>query len=185
MSELTVEKVNSTVRLAMEANVKFVSEFLTGVGIDMGCGSCPLLTPPCKYYVDMSSQPLCVEQIEGLDAEFYQTDCTKFSLKDKVDFIFSSHMLEDLPSKEDILDCLEVWRYLLRFGGHIVLLLPDMQGGRHPRFEEGGNPSHRFNVGVPFIKELMLELPNYKLAQIDTIPHDMCDTFDVVLRRVG
>lgn len=69
--------------------------------------------------------------------------------------------------------------------GHIVLLMPDMEGGRYWTVEEGGNPSHKVNVGKPFMYRIMPSLPKLRIIQIDTIPHDRSCTIDVVLRKVS
>ena len=183
-SELTVEIVNNTVRPLFEENIKYVKQFLHGDGIDFGCGSCPLLTPPCLYYVDMSDQPLAVEQVEPIGGKFLYTNFEYFFIDNlAVDFIFSSHALEDLNNELDVINCLEIWSYYVKTGGHVVILIPDMQGGRYPTVEEGGNCSHKINVGKPFFEKIIQSLPQFEIVQIDTIPHS-CDTMDVVLKRL-
>ncbi len=180
--EYSLEDV-ANVRVEYEFNVSHVSKFLVGRGLDMGCGSCPLLVDDC-YYVDISPQPLCEAQVE--EGRFIQSDAVSYTHLERVDFIFSSHMVEDLPTTDRIVDCLNGWtRRLLKPGGHLVLLLPDMQGGRYDTVEEGGNPSHRVNVGKEFITEIMPRLPVLVLEQIDTIPHEKSCTIDVVLRKLS
>jgi len=181
---LTVDIVNNTVRPLFEKNLTYVKQFLHGDGIDFGCGSCPLLTPPCLYYVDMSEQPLAVEQVTPVGGKFIHANFEYFFVDNlELDFIFSSHALEDLNNELDIINCLEIWSNYLKVGGHIVLLIPDMQGGRYPKVEEGGNCSHKTNVGRPFFEKIIERLPQFKIIQIDTIPHTV-DTMDVVLRRI-
>lgn len=178
----TVEEVNEEIRPQFEHDVSYVSGYLVGKGLDMGCGNCPLLGRLICLHVDHSEQPLAVEQIG--EENFIRGDATR-PIPVEADYIFSSHMVEDLPTKEDIIQCLRAWAHMLRPEiGHIVLILPDMQGGRYPTVEEGGNPSHRVNVGVEFIKEIMPRLEDLlELRQIDTIPHDKSVSFDVVFRR--
>jgi len=179
---LTVEIVNSTVRPGFEKNVAYVERYLEGVGLDMGCGSCPLLRLNCLHF-DISPQPVAVEQVGD---DFIRADTTKPFIPQKpsdVDYIFSSHMIEDLPTKEAIIECLLMWVTYLRPGGFIVLLLPNMQGGLYPTVEEGGNPSHRVNVGVEFIESILPKLKGLKLIQMDTIPHDKSCTLDVVFKK--
>lgn len=170
------------VRAMFEKNVAFVDKFLVGKGLDMGCGNCPLLKPSCKH-VDISPQPLAVVQVG--EENVIHGDASVYWQKEKVDYVFSSHMLEDLGGREQIIFCLKNWSRLLKSNGYIVLLLPDMQGGRYPKVEEEGNPSHRVNVGVPFFREIEEEIGFYaglEIVQMDTIPHDQDCTLDVVLR---
>jgi hypothetical protein len=143
----------------------------------MGCGSCPLLE--ATYHVDMSPQPDCESQIKDTDL-FYIADATRFVPATDADYVFSSHMVEDLPTVDDIIDCLLHWKRMIKIGGHIILLLPDMQGGRYPTVAEGGNCSHKTDVGVEFIYSIMPQLSGLELVQIDTIPHNTSETIDVV-----
>lgn len=174
----TLEDV-AKVRFEFDYNVGFVEQYLVGHGYDMGCGSAPLLGRDC-YHFDISPQPLAVEQV---GSRFIQADCFAGQFAPGVDFVFSSHMVEDLPSRTHIVACLRGWGNLLVIGGYLVLLLPDMQGGRYPTVAEGGNPSHRVDVGAEFIREILPELELLELVQLDTISHDKSCTIDVVLRR--
>jgi hypothetical protein len=176
------------VRVVFDRNVGYVEKFLIGKGLDMGCGSCPLNREDC-IHLDISPQPLALQQLELWKHEtaFIQCNAAEYQQDEKVRYIFSSHMLEDLGSKEDILNTLVQWSKMLEVGGFVVLLLPDMQGGRYPTVEEGGNLSHRVNVGAPFFEDLRMDLLNKGLdiVQMDTIPHESDCTIDVVLRKTG
>lgn len=176
----TLAEVNSTVRPVFEETVTYINDYLTGFGIDMGCGSCPLVRPNCVV-VNEVSDPTGKEQVpQGC---FNVADARHFNPGYKVDYIFSSHMLEDLGGRNEIINCLKNWSELLYQGGHIVLLLPDMQGGRYPTVEEGGNISHKVNVGRPFFEDIINEFDNLEIVQMDTIPHDKFCTIDIVLRK--
>jgi SAM-dependent methyltransferase len=167
--------VDTVLRPEFNRNVDYVDKYIVGKGIDMGCGSCPLLRADCLH-VDISPQPV--------KDNFIQTDAFNFLQDDEVDYIFSSHMVEDLGSKELVIECINRWSLMLKPGGHLILLLPDMQGGRYPKVgDEGGNPSHRVDVGVEFINGIIPNLKMLEMIQIDTIPHDQGCTFDVVFRR--
>jgi len=179
--EYSLEDVKN-VRVEFDFNVGHVAAYLQGRGLDMGCGSCPLLLGDC-YHVDISPQPLCEMQVP--EGRFIHWDAVRYVHYEPVDFVFSSHMVEDLPTENEIIACLNGWaRRLIRPEGYLVLLLPDMQGGRYATVEEGGNPSHQVNVGKPFIQNIMTRLPLLKLVQIDTIPHDRSCTIDVVFQRL-
>ena len=178
-----LKNILDTVRPSFEFNVSYIKKYLQGLGLDMGCGSCPLLELNCLH-IDISPQPLCELQVEK--HTFIQTDAVTFRPPGKavVDYIFSSHMVEDLPTEDAIVNCLNNWAEFLRKDGYLVLLLPDMQGGRYWTVEEGGNPSHRVNVGKPFIDKIKERLSNLEIVQVDTIPHDRSCTIDVVFKKI-
>jgi len=182
MNEYSMEDV-ANVRVEYEFNVTHVQRFLEGTGLDMGCGSCPLLLGDC-YHIDISPQPLCEVQVR--EGRFIQSDAVTYTHPERVDFVFSSHMVEDLPTEDKIVSCINGWaKRLLRPDGYLVLLLPDMQGGRYATVEEGGNISHKVNVGKEFIFNIMPRLPTLVLEQIDTIPHRDSCTIDVVFRKLS
>jgi len=166
-------------------NLHYVNQYLVGAGFDMGCGSNPLQKPNC-YHVEVASKEMSERQLGRPIDNYIHEDASSIHgglFYEKVDYVFSSHMIEDLGSEEEIVKCLKNWSTLLKDGGHIILLLPDMQGGRYPTVEEGGNPSHRVNVGAPFIKGILSLLPSLNLVQMDTIPHNEGCTIDVVFRK--
>jgi hypothetical protein len=167
-----LQTVLDNIRPSFEYNLLSVEKFLRGKGLDMGCGNCPLL-------IDDYAHPVLRHNCTHID----QAPVT-FKPDHKVDYIFSSHMVEDLPSRQAIIDCLNGWAKLLKANGHIVLLLPDMEGNRYPTVESGGNPSHRVNVGVQFMNKILSELNELLLIQIDTIPHNKSCTFDVVFAKL-
>lgn len=187
----TLEEVDSIVRPGFSRNVFSVSYFLTGVGADIGCGSCPLINPLCKFYIDQSPQPLAVEKIKQnlhksnlFVPKFIIGDCRTSLMGESVDFIFSSHMLEDLENIDEMIRCLNIWTTSLNRNGAIILILPDMENGRYPKVgDPGGNPSHRINVGPDlFMREIFPYLSNLKLLQLLAIPQSS-ESFDVVLGR--
>jgi hypothetical protein len=159
---MTLAEVDSIVRPGFERNVSSVSYFFTGIGADIGCGSCPLINPICKFYVDQSPQPLAVEKIKQCLAstpktftpKFFIGDCRTSLIGESVDFIFSSHMLEDLEDTDEMIRCLNIW-----------------------------TTSHRINVGPDFfMKEIFPNLLDLKLLQLLAIPQSS-ESFDVVLGR--
>jgi len=189
----TLDKVNREVRPSFEKNVAYVQEYLYGRGADIGCGSCPLLHPLCAVYTDQSEQPIAVEAIrlvmktKGslLTPRFFICDgFDALNGEDLFDFVFSSHMLEDLPTVDDIVRFLNFWSTSLVKKGYIVLLFPDIENGRYPKAgEPGSNPSHHIDIGPMYFRKVIFpELVGMKIVQIDTIPHTS-ETFDVVLER--
>ena len=153
-----------------------VCKFIVGKGVDIGCGTEPvhpdiiaLDQQPDRRYAHAD----IVHNCENLDV----------FAENVLDFIFSSHCLEDF---ENIPEVFRSWWSRLKIGGVMVLLLPDMQGGRYPTVAQGGNPSHRTDVGVPFMTELLENGDyNYEILQKDTILHNESCTFDFVIKRKG
>jgi len=177
----SLQRILDGVRPSFEYQVQFVEKYIDGIGLDMGCGSCPLLWDYCTF-IDISPQPLCIEQVG--ERRFIQTDAVTYRHHELVDFIFSSHMVEDLGSEDEVVKCLIGWSEMLKSGGFLILILPDMEMGRYPKVEEEGNPSHRINVGKKFINHISTRLPMYELIQLDTIPHNKSCSIDAVFRRV-
>lgn len=113
----------------------------------------------------------------------------------KLDFIFSSHCLEDF---EDIPVVFLNWWKKLKPNGLMLLLLPDMENcecehckgkSRYLKVEEGGNPSHRTNVGKKFMLDMLRKLfedckIKYEILQQDTILHNESCSIDFVIKKL-
>lgn len=103
----------------------------------------------------------------------------------QLDFIFSSHCLEDF---EDIPIVFMNWWKKIKIDG-LMLLLLHMEGGRYKKVEEGGNPSHRTNVGKEYMYNLLEKLKfekniEYEMLQQDTIPHNVSCSIDFVIKKI-
>ena len=151
-----------------------------GNGVDVGCGTARV----SDMITSVDRQP----DYRYAHAQFVW-DCHDLELFNNgvLDFIFSSHCLEDF---EDIPTVFLNWWRKLKVGGVMLLLLPDMEGGRYPKVDEpNGNPSHRTNVGVNFIHSMLdrlkgRELIDYKIEQEDTVPHNESSSVDFVIRKI-
>jgi predicted SAM-dependent methyltransferase len=157
-------------------------------GLDVGCGTCR-----------------CDDMIPSIDNQNnylyahaqYVWDCHDLELfnDDSLDFIFSSHCLEDFP---DIPVVFENWWKKIKPNGLMLLLLPDMEicgcshccgKSRYPMMQDGGNPSHRTNVGKKYMADMLEDMKqkgllDYKIEQVDTIPHNESSSVDVVIRKL-
>ena len=150
-------------------------------GVDVGCGSSRI----DDMIVSLDQQA----NYEFAHAQFVW-DCKNLDLfaDEKLDFIFSSHCLEDF---EDIPTVFCNWWKKLKVGGMMLLLLPDMEPDRYPKVgAPRGNPSHRTNTGKEFILKMLDELKksdrvvDYAVEQIDIIPHTECCSIDIAIRKV-
>lgn len=169
--------------------------FLRGIGIDIGTGT-NRLSPTVlgvDYYPHEDADMLwnCMEDGELRPYPFRDG---------RFDFVFSSHVLEDFPM-DQIQDVFDEWLRLVKPGGYLVLLVPDMEGKRYPDVDEvftnldhevisgerqagelKGNPSHRITMGMTLLKMLLFVHPESKLVQADTLPHNQC-TLDFVIKK--
>lgn len=170
---------------------EFIKPFLQGKGIDVGCGTSRLSPDilaldqqPDQRYAHADVVHDCKDLEVGKPFEFKGQ---MYDFRDnEFDFIFSSHCLEDFP---DIDPVFLSWWKKIKANGLMILLLPDMQGGRYPDLkmhrETGqGNPSHKTDVGKEFIFSMLERLKlNYEIIQADTIPHDRSCTIDFVIKK--
>jgi predicted SAM-dependent methyltransferase len=170
-------------------------------GIDVGCGGGSEATSGGRIdnmIVSIDQQP----DWRYASAQFVW-NCHDLDLfaDGKLDFIFSSHCLEDF---EDIPIVFKNWLRKVKIGGILLLLLPDMERcdcqfcngrSRYASIEDfkatgKGNPSHRTNVGKQFMTAMLDDLyskdeAKCKIEQMDTIPHNVSCSIDFVIRRIG
>ena len=159
-----------------QAEFKAVLKFCKGKGIDIGCGTNPL-----------NDKILTIDHYPHIHTDLV-CDAKKLPFQDaRFDFVFSSHCLEDFKPDE-IKNVFIEWLRIVKPGGYLVLLLPDMETvvngkTRYPRVEDPeGNPSHLVNVSPNYMKELVKDLP-VEIVQQDTIDHVKYFTFDFIVKK--
>ena len=172
----------------MQQTFEHVAKYLVGKGIDVGCGS-----------NRFSDNVLAIDQQgdKRFSAADIVHDCKDLEIKEplefkghvysfqdnELDFIFSSHCLEDF---ENIPDVFMAWWKKIKPNGLMILLLPDMEGGRYPKVgAPTGNPSHKTNVGKEYITNMLASLPiKFEMIQSDTIDHGSSCTIDFVIKKL-
>jgi predicted SAM-dependent methyltransferase len=99
-----------------------LEKFCVGSGIDIGFGGDPIT--PAAIRMDLA----CPYTAVGRAPVQLGGDCRDlYWLRDgALDYVYSSHVLEDFPESET-LPILQEWTRVLRPGGRLVLLLPDQQ----------------------------------------------------------
>jgi len=174
-----------------------VESFLRGLGLDVGPGTNRLSpTVLCSDWYPHKGVDLvwnCVHDGGRYPYPFRENT---------FDFIFASHVLEDFEVDQIQWMFDELLR-MIKPGGYLVTIGPDMQNSRYPKWDEKftaespevisgkrqigelcGNPSHRFDWGLDFCYKLKNESA-YKteVVQEDTIPHDTM-SIDFVIKKL-
>jgi SAM-dependent methyltransferase len=98
---------------------RLFAPFLTGKGIDIGCGADPVVPSVTRWDMDQGDASRIDELVDGT-----------------FDYVWSSHCLEHMNNPRD---ALRRWWSLVVRGGHLILVVPD-----EDLYEQGFFPS-RFN----------------------------------------
>jgi hypothetical protein len=153
--------------------------FCAGAGADFGHGG----------YYSIWPETICVDQFEVLQGHEQPAhiiaDLFSQHLFDNLDYIYSSHCLEDA---EDTAKVLDLWLGQLRVGGKLVLFLPDQQTYlRH--CEATGqdiNTAHKHNFFcLEFVRiELSkVPIPHKIIYEAFPVPNNPY-SFDLVIERL-
>jgi predicted SAM-dependent methyltransferase len=136
-----------------------LAPFCTGYGLDLGFGGDAIA--PHSIRMDMIAPYSHV----GHESVQLGGDATSlYWFKDGVlDFIYSSHLLEDFPDTGAVLR--EWWR-CLKPGGRLVIFCPDEQAYRKHCASQGvsSNPHHSHeNFSLAQVKEVLDGIGSYKV----------------------
>lgn len=172
----------------MQKEFVAVSQYFIGHGVDVGCGTnrvSPDILSIDQQPDDRYANADVVHDCKDLDIpEPKEFDGYTYTFEDNsLDFIFSSHCLEDF---ENIPEVFMTWWRKIKPNGLMILLLPDMEGGRYPKVGDlGGNPSHKTNVGKDYMMKMFESLEiKHDVIQCDTLPHNETCTIDFVLKKI-
>jgi hypothetical protein len=171
---------------------KAVDKWCIGLGLDWGCGS-----------NRFAPTVLSVDNYPHKEADLV-LDISRVSLPfvDNVfDFVFSSHAIEDVEPQysQKVFD--ELAR-VIKVGGYMALLIPDMELHRYPYFDEvftvespevisgermigelAGNPGHKYNAGLTCLNEWVNNSKyKFEIVQSDTLDHSQM-TLDFVIQK--
>ena len=99
-----------------------LAPFCEGNGVDIGFGGDPITSTALR--MDLPNPYTRV----GRDRVQLAGDCRNLHwfADGALDYIYSSHVLEDFPERETM-SILREWTRVVRLGGRLVLLLPDQQ----------------------------------------------------------
>jgi len=149
-----------------------VINYTKGVGVDIGCGLNKIHS--CAIGIDFrlgdkdfgypfGANIKCSRNNECLQLPFFSDEC--------LDFAFSSHCLEHFSNpRKSIQEMLRV----LKPGGNLVLILPDMR--YYPRKGEAeANPDHEWDCSPSTLIEMVTAIGESELVQIDTLHNKLDD----------
>lgn len=158
--------------------------FAVGDGIDVGYGGFSLSLRSIN--IDLPNK-----YSHGSDPQHLKGDARNlFWFNNEVlDYVFSSHVLEDFGSEEKGLVLREWWR-VIKPSGHLILLLPDEKRYRECCLKAGSgrNSNHKDpEFGLRKCLELVIELPGVmiiKKQELFTLPdREMDYNFLIVARK--
>lgn len=159
-----------------------LSKFCQGNGIDLGYGGDPIVPTVITMdlpnpYTKLGDHP---QNLAG-DAR------NLFWFRNNVlDYVYSSHLLEDFSSKETAA-VLREWLRVIKAGGVLVLYGPDEQAYRAycKKIGEEPNKSHKIdNFGLRYVKGVLERnfQGTYSIVHEIELIDDYC--FDLVIRKL-
>jgi SAM-dependent methyltransferase len=109
----------------------FFSKYITSedIVIDVGAGYCEFINNVrCKRRIAIDLNPR-FKEFASVDVEVRNESCTNLSsISDGfADIVFMSNFLEHLPNKQSVLDTLVESKRILKKGGKIIILQPNVR----------------------------------------------------------
>jgi uncharacterized protein (TIGR02246 family) len=159
-----------------------LSKFCQGNGIDLGYGGDPIVPTVItmdlpRPYARLGDHP---QNLAGDARDLY------WFRNNILDYVYSSHLLEDFSSKETAA-VLREWLRVIKVGGVLVLYGPDEQAYRAHCKKTGQdyNPSHKIDdFGLRYVKRVLEQnfQGTYSIVHEIELIDDYC--FDLVVRKL-
>lgn len=119
-----------------------LESYCTGCGIDIGFGGDPITESAIRmdFPQPYANTGTATVQLGG------DSRILKWFRDDVLDYVYSSHVLEDFDEQQTV-SVLAEWLRVVRVGGYLVLLLPDQ--ARYVAYCEGKDLSYNYHHSIP------------------------------------
>jgi SAM-dependent methyltransferase len=156
--------VNETIFRRLEFNQ--VIQFTKGVGIDIGCGLNKIHSAAIGIDFQLGDKDFGYPFGANIKVPKNKDWLPLPWFKDEsLDFVFSSHCLEHFSKPKEAVR--EIFR-LLKPGGYLVLILPDMR--YYPKKGEArANPDHEWDCYPQVLVDIVTSMATCKIIQLDTL----------------
>jgi SAM-dependent methyltransferase len=156
--------VNETIFRRLEFNQ--VIRFTKGVGIDIGCGLNKIHSAAIGIDFQLGDKDFGYPFGANIKVAKNKDWLPLPWFKDEsLDFVFSSHCLEHFSKPGETIR--EIFR-LLKPGGYLVLILPDMR--YYPeKGEPRANPDHEWDCYPQVVVDIVTSVAQFKIVQLDTL----------------
>lgn len=121
-----------------------LKKYCVGDGLDIGCGG---VNTDMRFYQENKIVPTAIGVDLARTNLIGKADKLSWFTEECLDYVFSSHLLEHLPSPDK---ALKEWFRLLKSGGHLVMYLP-LEGFYPSVGKVGANPDHKHNLNPQYI----------------------------------
>lgn len=146
-----------------------VVQYTRGTGLDIGCG--PHKAFPHFIGVDSKKDTALFGIEMAPDNVVDDASSLPMVANERVDFVFSSHLLEHI---EDHVAALTEWWRIIKVGGHLVLYLPHRD--LYPNIgTPGANPDHKHDFVPEDIIEAMSGVAHFAGNSIDVLVNETRD----------
>jgi SAM-dependent methyltransferase len=148
-----------------------ISQFIQGNGLDLGCADCKIT--PRSVGIDRKLYSGQNVNLQGNVKNLYwfKDDC--------MDYVFSSHVLEDMPDPQAVLR--EWWR-VIKPGGYLILYLPHKSF--YPNIgQPGANKDHKNDFIPNDILEMLKEF-KHEIIKCDELSGGIEYSFEIVARKL-
>ena len=148
-----------------------VVKYLRGYGLDLGCGNEKI--SPYAIGIDIcgTAADLKLDLSNPKSLDLFSTE--------SVDYIFSSHLLEDMF---DTVNTLKAWWRLIRNDGYLILYLPHKD--LYPNIgQQGANPSHKYDFFPEEILSIIREFGVFDVIECKRYDEKDEYSFEIVLQK--
>ena len=155
--------------------------YCTGCGVDIGYGGDPII--PSAITVDVPS-PYKLVGAAPLNLPGDARDLYWFR-DETLDYVFSSHLLEDFKKDETRHVMLE-WLRVLKVGGRLVIYCPDekVYSEHCRRTGQEYNKAHSIpEFSLDYLKGIVADIANVEV--LHEAPHVDTYSFELVLKKTG